>query len=111
MIEITVTDVAAKKIQQNLQRRGHGVGIRVGVRTTGCSGFAYVLEYVDQVSEHEGALTIQANNNVNIFLDCKDEPYLNGMTIDYVRQGLNEGFEFVNPNERDRCGCGESFRV
>lgn len=111
MIEITVTDVAAKKIQQNLQRRGHGVGIRVGVRTTGCSGLAYVLEYVDQASEHEGTLTIQANNNVNIFLDRKDEPYLNGMTIDYVRQGLNEGFEFVNPNERDRCGCGESFRV
>jgi iron-sulfur cluster assembly protein len=111
MIEITVTDVAAKKIQQNLERRGRGVGIRVGVRTTGCSGLAYVLEYVDQVSEHEGTLTIQANNNVNIFLDRKDEPYLNGMTIDYVRQGLNEGFEFVNPNERDRCGCGESFRV
>lgn len=111
MIEITVTDVAAKKIQQNLQRRGHGVGIRVGVRTTGCSGLAYVLEYVDQISEHEGTVTIQASNNVNIFLDRKDEPYLNGMTIDYVRQGLNEGFEFVNPNERDRCGCGESFRV
>ena len=111
MIEITITDVAAKKIQQNLERRGRGVGIRVGVRTTGCSGLAYVLEYVDQVSEHSGDLSIQASNNVNIFLDRKDEPYLNGMTVDYVRQGLNEGFEFVNPNEKDRCGCGESFRV
>ena len=111
MIEITVTDQAAKKIRQNLERRGRGVGIRVGVRTTGCSGLAYVLEYVDQVSDHAGSLSIQAANNVNIFLDRKDEPYLNGMTIDYVRQGLNEGFEFVNPNERDRCGCGESFRV
>lgn len=111
MIEINITDVAAKKIKQNLERRGRGVGIRVGVRTTGCSGLAYVLEYVDQVSEHSGSLTIQATNNVNIFLDRKDEPYLNGMTIDWVRQGLNEGFEFVNPNEKDRCGCGESFRV
>jgi len=108
---IQVTDAAAKKIQQQLARRGSGVGIRVGVRTTGCSGLAYILEYVDQVSENEPGLVLQASNHVNIFSDKKDLAYLDGMTIDYVRQGLNEGFEFVNPNEKDRCGCGESFRV
>lgn len=105
---ITVTDVAAKKIKQNLQRRGSGIGIRLGVRTTGCSGLAYVLEYVDHVDntdetfQHEGFL---------IAIDPKSLAYLDRVQIDYVRQGLNEGFEFTNPVEKDRCGCGESFRV
>ena len=108
---ITVTDRAAEKIKKNIERRGQGLGIRVGVRTTGCSGLAYVLEYVDQTSEHDAGLIIQASNHVTIFADQKDLAYLDGMTIDYVRQGVNEGFEFCNPNERDRCGCGESFRV
>jgi iron-sulfur cluster assembly protein len=107
---ILVTDTAAKKIKSNLDRRG-GIGIRVGVRTTGCSGMAYVLEYVDQINEHDAGLVIQASNHVNIFTNKKDLVYLDGMTIDYVRQGLNEGFEFRNPLEKDRCGCGESFRV
>jgi len=111
MTLITLTEVAAKKIKQNLDKRGKGIGIRVGVRTTGCSGMAYVLEYVDQTSDHEGSIVIQADNHINIFTNKKDAVYLEGMTIDYVRQGLNEGFEFVNPNERDRCGCGESFRI
>jgi iron-sulfur cluster assembly protein len=108
---IQVTDSAAQKIQQKLQRRGQGIGIKVGVKTTGCSGLAYVLEYVDQVSEHDKGLVILADNHVNIFTDKKSLVYLDGMTIDYVRQGLNEGFEFVNPNAKDYCGCGESFRV
>jgi iron-sulfur cluster assembly protein len=108
---ITVTNTAANKIRANLEKRGSGVGIKVGVRTTGCSGLAYVLEYVDQVSEHDEGLVILADNHVNIFTDKKSLVYLDGMTIDYVRQGLNEGFEFTNPNEKDRCGCGESFRV
>ena len=105
---LTVTDRAAKKIQQVIIKRGRGVGIRLGVRTTGCSGLAYVLEYVD--SPQETDQTIECNG-CQIFIDPKSCPYLQGITVDYVRQGLNEGFEFKNPNERDRCGCGESFRI
>lgn len=105
---ITLTDVAARKITQTLQRRGRGIGIRVGVKTTGCSGLAYVLEYVDEPRQGDHCYSC---NNCNIYIDPKSCPYLQGMTIDYVRNGLNEGFEFRNPNERDRCGCGESFRV
>lgn len=106
---IQVTEVAAKKIIANLEKRGKGIGIRVGVRTTGCSGMAYVLEYID----NPGALRPLSfhSNGVTVYCDTKDSVYLEGMTIDYVRQGLNEGFEFINPNEKDRCGCGESFRV
>ena len=105
---ISLTDSAVKKIQQTLTRRGTGLGIRVGVKTTGCSGLAYVLEYVD--TPHETDQVIDCNG-CQIFVDPKSCAYLNGMIIDYVRQGLNEGFEFRNPNERDRCGCGESFRI
>ena len=105
---LTLTDAAACKIQQTLKRRGSGVGIRVGVKTTGCSGLAYVLEYVDNPIDNDQSFEFA---NCRIFVDPKSCPYLQGMTIDYVRQGLNEGFEFRNPNERDRCGCGESFRV
>ncbi len=105
---ITVTNTASNKIQSNLQKRGKGIGIKVGVRTTGCSGLAYTLEYVDDVSPED---VIQDNTEYKIVSDLKSLAYLNGMTIDYVRNGLNEGFEFVNPNEKDRCGCGESFRV
>jgi iron-sulfur cluster assembly protein len=107
---ITVTDTAQKKIKQNLEKRGKGVGIRVGVRTTGCSGLAYVLEYVDKY-EAEVGVTNYAHKDFVVLVSAKDEPYLNGLTIDWVRNGLNEGFDFTNPNERDRCGCGESFRV
>ena len=107
---ITVTDEAAKRIVQNLEKRGKGVGIRVGVKTTGCSGLAYVLEYVDKL-EVEVGVTNYAQPNFAVLVSAKDEPYLKGLTMDWVRNGLNEGFEFSNPNERDRCGCGESFRV
>ena len=106
---ITVTDIASRKIQQLLERRG-GVGIRLGIKTTGCSGLAYVLEYVDKY-EAEPGVTNFAQPNFAILVDAKSLAYLQGVTIDYVRNGLNEGFEFRNPNERDRCGCGESFRV
>ena len=105
---INVTDVAARKIQQNLQRRGKGIGIRIGTRTTGCSGLAYVLEYVDQHADTDQVFDI---DSFKIVVDPKSLPIVDGITVDYVRQGLNEGFEFTNPNERDRCGCGESFRV
>jgi iron-sulfur cluster assembly protein len=105
---ITVTETASKKIQQTIQKRGKGLGIRVGVKTTGCSGLAYVLEYVDEPSEYDIKIDC---NGCSLFVDPKSCAYIQGMTVDYVRNGLNEGFEFSNPNERDRCGCGESFRV
>ena len=97
---VSVTDIAARKIKQTLERRGHGVGIRLGVRTTGCSGLAYVLEYVDAPKSEDQCFSC---NGCEIYIDPKSGAF--------VRNGLNEGFEFRNPNERDRCGCGESFRV
>jgi iron-sulfur cluster assembly protein len=105
---ITVTETAAKKIKQNLARRGTGVGIRIGIRTTGCSGLAYVLEYVDRINDEDTVFTSQ---DVQVIVDAKSLPILGDLDVDYVRQGLNEGFEFNNPNEKDRCGCGESFRI
>ena len=105
---IQVTETAAKKIKQNLVRRGSGVGIRIGIRTTGCSGLAYVLEYVDRVNAED---TIFESRDVKVIVDAKSLPILGDLDVDYVRQGLNEGFEFTNPSEKDRCGCGESFRI
>lgn len=108
---ISVTDPAAEKIRSAIERRGRGLGIQVGVRTTGCSGLAYVLEYVDQ---EQGAQICTRHfdvNGVRVYVKPEHLVYLSGMTIDYQRRGLNEGFEFINANERDRCGCGESFRV
>ena len=107
---ITFTEQAKKQIQKLLVKRGKGVGIRLGVRTTGCSGLAYTLEYVDSI-EYEVGVTNYAHPEFAVLVDAKSDVYLKGMTVDWVRNGLNEGFEFKNPNERDRCGCGESFRV
>jgi iron-sulfur cluster assembly protein len=107
---ITVTDTAKKKIKQLLEKRGKGIGIRLGVKTTGCSGLAYTLEYVDEYTGQVGD-TNYAQSEFAVLVDAKADAYLNGMTVDWVRNGLNEGFDFQNPNERDRCGCGESFRV
>jgi len=107
---IIVTDTASKRITQNLLKRGKGVGIRLGVRTTGCSGLAYTLEYVDKY-EAEVGVTNFAQKDFVVLVDAKSLVYLNGITMDWVRNGLNEGFDFINPNEKDRCGCGESFRV
>jgi iron-sulfur cluster assembly protein len=107
---IIVTDIASKRIKQNLDKRGRGVGIRIGVRTTGCSGLAYTMEYVDEYTAEVG-VTNFAYDGFVVLVDAKSLVYLNGLTMDWVRNGLNEGFDFVNPNERDRCGCGESFRV
>ena len=107
---ITVTGTASKKIQQQLKRRGKGVGIRIGVRTTGCSGLAYTLEYVDEYTAEVG-VTNFGHQEFVLLVDAKSLAYLDGLTMDWVRNGLNEGFDFINPNERDRCGCGESFRI
>jgi iron-sulfur cluster assembly protein len=105
---ISVTPIAASKISRNLERRGSGVGIRLGTRTTGCSGLAYVLEYVDHP---ESTDVVFDSDGFKIVVDPKSLPIVDGIIVDYVRQGLNEGFEFVNNKEKDRCGCGESFRV
>jgi len=107
---ITVTDTASKKIKQNLEKRGRGAGIRLGVKTTGCSGLAYTIEYVDEYTAEVGVTNFGQPDFV-VLVDAKSLAYLNGLTMDWVRNGLNEGFDFINPNERDRCGCGESFRV
>ena len=106
---ITFTDTARNKIQKLVTAKGYA-GIRLGVKTTGCSGLAYVLEYVKEYTSEVG-VTNYAQDGFVVLVGIKDDVYLRGMTVDYVRQGLNEGFEFSNPNERDRCGCGESFRV
>jgi iron-sulfur cluster assembly protein len=106
---ILLTEAAQKKIKNLIAKRG-GAGIRLGVKTTGCSGLAYVLEYVDRY-EADATIINYAHDGFVVLVDKKSAVYLDGMTVDYVREGLNEGFRFSNPNERDRCGCGESFRV
>lgn len=105
---ISLTDKAADKIKKTIAHRGSAVGIRIGVKTTGCSGLAYVLEFVDKPNAEDTCIECK---DCKLFVDPKSCAYVRGMTIDYVRNGLAEGFEFRNPNERDRCGCGESFRV
>lgn len=107
---ITISEIATIKIKEMLAKRGKGVGIRIGVKTTGCSGLAYTLEYVDQY-EAEPGVTNFAQDSFVVLVDQKSLAYLNGLTVDWSKKGLNEGFDFVNPNERDRCGCGESFRI
>jgi iron-sulfur cluster assembly protein len=107
---ITFTEKAYKKVKSQLQKRGKGVGIRLGVRTTGCSGLAYTMEYVDKYEAEIGVINYSQQDFV-VLIDLKSDVYLKGLTMDWVRNGLNEGFDFSNPNERDRCGCGESFRV
>jgi len=105
---ITVTNTASNRIKRNLTQRGQGMGIRLGVRTTGCSGLAYVLEYVDTLAPEDTAFE---QDGFVVVVDPKSLSLMDGLEVDYVRQGLNEGFEFKNPNEKDRCGCGESFRI
>jgi iron-sulfur cluster assembly protein len=107
---ISLTEHAAKKVQQQLEQRGKGLGIRIGVKTTGCSGLAYVLEYVDHAPVTRDQFKYESFG-VTVWIDGKSHVYLEGLTVDWVKNGLNEGFDFVNPNERDRCGCGESFRI
>lgn len=105
---ITLTEKAANHIQRYLQKRGQGIGLRLGVRTTGCSGMAYKLEYVDEIDEQD---QVFESFNVKVFVDPKSLAYIDGTQLDYVREGLNEGFKFTNPNEKASCGCGESFTV
>ena len=105
---VTLTEKAASHVQSFLARRGKGVGLRLGVRTSGCSGMAYKLEFVDAVGPDD----IQfESHGVKVDIDPKSLPYLEGTELDYTREGLNEGFKFRNPNVKDECGCGESFNV
>ena len=105
---ITLTEKAAKHINRYIERRGKGMGLRFGVRTTGCSGLAYKLEYVDEFAPED---VVFEDQGVKVLVDPKSLAYIDGTKLDFVREGLNEGFKFINPNERDRCGCGESFRI
>lgn len=105
---ISLTSSASNRIKQMLEKRGKGLGIRIGVKTTGCSGLAYVLEYVDVLYDND---MIYEADGVHVYVDAKSQPYLNGLEMDFVKKGLNEGFEFINPMEKSRCGCGESFNI
>ena len=108
---ISLTETAAEKVKLNLSIRAKGAGIRVGVKNTGCSGLAYVLEYVDLPNGIRNDDVSFVSHGVHVFVDPKSLVYLEGIEMDWIKKGLNEGFDFANPNERDRCGCGESFRV
>ena len=105
---VTVTEAAARHVNRYLTKRGKGVGVRLGVKTTGCSGLAYTLEYVDDLAPED---MVFEGYGVKVLVDPKSFAYIDGTQLDFVREGLNEGFRFNNPNERDKCGCGESFRV
>ena len=105
---ITMTEQAAIRVQHFLENRGSGIGLRLGVKTTGCSGMAYVLEFVDEADESD---EVFETHGVKVFVDPKSLVYLDGTELDYGKEGLNEGFQFNNPNVKDSCGCGESFTV
>ena len=105
---ITITENAASRVKSFLHDRGKGIGLRVGVKTTGCSGMDYVIEFADEVDKDD---TIFEDRGIKIIVDPKCLMYLDGTELDFAKEGLNEGFKFTNPNEKARCGCGESFSV
>lgn len=105
---ITLTEPAAERVKDFLANRGKGVGLRLGVKTMGCSGMAYVLEFVDEINEEDAVFE---DAGVTVIVDPKSLVYLDGTELDYAKEGLNEGFQFNNPKEKAACGCGESFTV
>lgn len=105
---LTLTETAAQHIQRSIAKRGKGLGLRLGVKTSGCSGMAYILEFVDNIEEQDQVFESQG---IKIIVDPKSLVYIDGTELDFVREGLNEGFKFNNPNVKDQCGCGESFNV
>ncbi|KZN28723.1 iron-sulfur cluster assembly protein IscA [Pseudoalteromonas luteoviolacea] len=105
---VTLTEAAANRVHTFLENRGKGIGLRVGIKTTGCSGLAYVLEFVDELAEGD---EVFEEMGVKIIVDAKSLVYIDGTELDYTKEGLNEGFKFTNPNQKDECGCGESFTV
>ena len=107
-MSVTLTEAAASHVTRYLGRRGKGVGVRLGVKTTGCSGLAYKLEYADDVRPEDLAFE---SHGVKVLVDPKSLQFLDGTELDFAREGVNEGFKFNNPNVKDSCGCGESFNV
>ena len=107
-MSISLTESAANRVKTFLDKRGKGVGVRLGVKTTGCSGMAYTIEFSDEVEESD---EVFEENGIKILVNPKSLVYLDGTELDFAKEGLNEGFKFNNPNEKDRCGCGESFTV
>jgi len=105
---ITLTEAATERVASFLAKRGKGIGLRLGVKTTGCSGMAYTMEFADVLEDTD---TVFEAGKVKLIIDPKSLVYLDGTELDYTREGLNEGFKFTNPNEKARCGCGESFTV
>jgi len=105
---VTLTEKAAQHVQRYMQKRGKGLGLRVGITTTGCSGLAYKLEYVDDSAPEDHMFE---SHGIRVYIDPKSLVYLDGTELDYAREGLNEGFRFSNPNEKAQCGCGESFTI
>lgn len=107
-MSVTLSETAAKRVQAFLTKRGGGIGLRLAVKTSGCSGMAYALEFVDAKTEED--LTFESYG-VTVVVDPRSLPYIDGTELDFVREGLNEGFKFNNPNVKNECGCGESFAV
>ncbi|MDC9592728.1 iron-sulfur cluster assembly protein IscA [Xenorhabdus sp. IM139775] len=107
-MSISVTESAAQRISAFLANRGKGVGLRLGVKTSGCSGMAYILEFADAIDEED---QVFEDKGVKVIVDGKSILYLDGTELDFVKEGLNEGFKFNNPNVSSECGCGESFHV
>ncbi|WP_017445321.1 iron-sulfur cluster assembly protein IscA [Gayadomonas joobiniege] len=105
---VTLTEAAAARVQHFLQNRGKGIGLRLGVKTSGCSGMAYVIEFVDDLNQDD---KVFEDHGVKLIVDAKSLLYIDGTELDFVKEGLNEGFQFNNPNVSDECGCGESFHV
>ncbi len=107
-MSLSITERAARHIKRSLDKRGHGIGVRLAVKTSGCSGFAYALEFADTAAPDDSTFD---SNGVTILVDSKSLAFLDGTELDFVREGLNEGFRFNNPNANSTCGCGESFAV
>lgn len=105
---ITMTERAADHVRSYIEKRGKGIGLRLAVRTTGCSGMAYVLEFADEVAAND---SVFEQHDVKVIVDPKSLVYLDGTELDFAKEGLNEGFKFKNPNVKDECGCGESFQI
>ncbi|HLR82532.1 MAG TPA: iron-sulfur cluster assembly accessory protein [Paenalcaligenes sp.] len=107
-MSIQLTDKAAKHIQTHLQKRGSGIGMRLGVRMTGCSGLEYAVDFVDEFNKEDHVFE---NHGIKVFVDPKSLPFVDGTEIDYANEGMSSGLRFKNPNEKAACGCGESFTV
>ena len=107
-MSVTLTESAAERVKTFLEKRGKGIGLRLGIKTSGCSGLSYMLEFVDTLNEDD---QVFEQHGVKVIVDTKSLVYLDGTQLDFAKEGLNEGFKFTNPNVKDECGCGESFNV